>query len=193
MLRALIAYSTIDGQTLRICDRIRKILEGTGCAIVLFEIGKAPEPDVAAFDLIVIGASIRYGKHRPEVFRFIEAHRTALDRAPSAFFSVNVVARKAGKDTPTGNPYIRAFRRKTSWIPKAVGVFAGRIDYPTYGFVDRQVIRLIMWMTGGPTDPTSCTEFTDWAAVDRFAQRISALVPGPVGAIPSASDARCTA
>jgi menaquinone-dependent protoporphyrinogen oxidase len=175
MSLTLIAYSTVDGHTLTICDRIRKVLEGAGGAVALFEIRGREACDLTPFDSIVIGASIRYGKYRPDVYRFIESNRETLDRKPSAFFSVNVVARKAGKNTPETNPYMREFRRNTTWVPKEVGVFAGRIDYPLYGFMDRQVIRLIMWLTNGPTDLTACTEFTDWDAVESFAHRISNL------------------
>lgn len=173
MLRTLIAYSTVDGHTLKICDRVRRVLEQTGCSVAMVDIDSEQALDLAHFEIVVIGASIRYGKHRPNVYDFIQTHRDALDRRHTAFFSVNVVARKAGKDTPEANPYMRAFRRKTNWVPGEVAVFAGQIDYPKYGFLDRQMIRLIMWLTHGPTDPAACTEFTDWQAVDRFAQRVA--------------------
>jgi len=122
-----------------------------------------------------VGASIRYGKYRPAVFDFIEANRLVLERMPSAFFSVNVVARKRGKDTPATNPYIRLFERKTTWTPSEVAVFAGKLDYRRYRFWDRQAIRFIMWLTNGPTARATCAEFTDWQEVERFAQRISAM------------------
>jgi len=173
--RTLLAYSTVDGHTLTICTRLKQSLEAAGHTVQLHEIGPAPAPDLSPFDKIVIGASIRYGKHRPAVFDFIETHRAALDRLPSAFFSVNVVARKPGKDTPGTNPYVKAFRRKTTWTPTALAVFAGKIDYPRYNWTDRQVIRFIMWLTHGPTDPAAIVEFTDWPAVDRFAQQIARL------------------
>lgn len=173
MTRTLIAYSTVDGHTLKICGRLKQMLEQLGHSVELVEIGKAPDVDAAAFDRIVIGASIRYGKHRPDVYRFIAANRAALERKPSAFFSVNIVARKAGKNTPDTNPYIREFRRMTTWVPGEVAVFAGKLDYPRYRLMDRQVIRLIMWLTGGPTDPTACIDFTDWQAVERFARRLA--------------------
>ena len=54
-------------------------------------------------------------------------------------------------------------------------MFAGKIDYPRYGFVDKQMIRLIMWITKGPTDPTLTVEFTDWDSVDEFARRIASM------------------
>lgn len=175
MARILIAYSTVDGHTLKICNRIRQSLERDGHSVTLSEIGMGANLDAESHDKIVVGASIRYGRHRKEVCRFIEAHRRSLARKPSAFFSVNVVARKPGKDTPEGNPYVRSFRRKTKWAPDEIGVFAGRIDYSKYGPIDRLVIRFIMWLTKGPTDPRASIEFTDWSAVDAFAQRISTM------------------
>lgn len=175
MPKTLIAYSTVDGQTLKICGHIRQQLEAAGHAVTMFDLGSGQACELAPFDTVVLGASIRYGKHRPELYRFVEVHRAELARKRSAFFTVNVVARKPGKDSPETNPYLQTFLRLAAWRPTELGVFAGRIDYPRYRFVDRQMIRLIMWMTHGPTDPRSCTEFTDWAAVDRFAYRVGQL------------------
>jgi menaquinone-dependent protoporphyrinogen oxidase len=59
-----------------------------------------------------------------------------------------------------------------------VGVFAGNLDYPRYGAVDRNIIRLIMWLTGGPTDLRAKVEYTDWDEVRRYAKRVEALVAG---------------
>jgi menaquinone-dependent protoporphyrinogen oxidase len=188
MPQTLIAYSSIDGHTLRMCGRVRQVIEQAGGSVALFDLDTDRALDLAPFDTVVIGASIRYGQHRPSLYRFIESHRDALDNKPSAFFSVNVVARKVGKDTPLSNPYVRAFRRKTTWVPGEIGVFAGKIDYPKYGFVDRQVIRFIMWLTNGPTDTSVCTEFTDWQAVDNFAQRVRDLGSAGAGRVQSCAD-----
>ena len=162
----------MDGQTLKICQRLQQLLVFMGHKAEVASIGATTDLDVAAFEQVVIGASIRYGNYRPEVYRFIEAHRDALEHKPSAFFSVNVVARKPGRNTPESNPYTRTLKRHTSWVPKTMAVFAGKIDYQRYGLFDRQMIRLIMWLTKGPTDPTACVEFTDWSDVERFAQRL---------------------
>jgi menaquinone-dependent protoporphyrinogen oxidase len=172
-MRILLAYSTVDGQTLKICQHLQALFQRMGHAAELLQIGHGLVVDTARFDQVIIGASIRYGKHRPEVYRFIEEHRAWLERTPSAFFSVNVVARKPGKNTPETNPYVKTFMRTTSWVPGVTAVFAGKIDYQRYGTIDRLVIRLIMWITKGPTDPMACVEFTDWQAVERFAQRVA--------------------
>jgi menaquinone-dependent protoporphyrinogen oxidase len=178
MQRTLIACSTVDGHTLSICKRIGQRLQERGHTVTLLELGKPSDIDLRMFDLVVIGASIRYGKYRPEVFEFIDKHRSVLDGLRSAFFSVNVVARKPGKDSVETNPYLKVFRQRTSWQATTWGVFAGKLDYARYGVLDRQMIRLIMWITKGPTDPKVAVDFTDWAAVDRFAQQLAGPPPG---------------
>jgi menaquinone-dependent protoporphyrinogen oxidase len=175
MARILLAYSTVDGHTRKICDRLRLCLETSGHAVTLASLSDTPLPDLESFDKVVVGASIRYGKHRQEVYDFIRINQRSLEDRPSAFFSVNVVARKPGKDSPDTNPYMKDFRRKSAWRPALLAVFAGKIDYRRYGFFDRQIIRLIMWLTHGPTGPRDCLEFTDWASVDAFGHSVSCL------------------
>jgi menaquinone-dependent protoporphyrinogen oxidase len=60
--------------------------------------------------------------------------------------------------------------------PKELAVFAGKLDYPSYGFLDRLMIRLIMWMTKGPTDPEAVIEFTDWPQVEKCGRLISRML-----------------
>ena len=175
MASVLILYSTTDGHTLAICRRLQSVLEQASHRVTLKCIDDEPDVDLAPFDKVVVGARIRYGKHSPQVCRFANAHRAALDARANAFFSVNAVARKPQKATPETNPYVRRFLARSAWRPKLVGVFAGRIDYPRYGFWDRQVIRFIMWLTRGPTDPHATVEFTDWAAVERFAKVVGQM------------------
>ena len=100
-------------------------------------------------------------------------NKDVLNQKQSVFFSVNVVARKPEKSMPDTNPYIKKFLKISSWKPKKIGVFAGKIDYPSYGFFDKNIIKLIMFITNGPTDTSQSYEFTDWSKVDKFANELS--------------------
>jgi menaquinone-dependent protoporphyrinogen oxidase len=175
MAHILILYSTTDGQTLKICRHLQQVIEGQGQQVTLACVDDDPHVDIARYDKVVVGARIRYGKHTPQVFDFARTRRLELDARPNAFFTVNVVARKPEKNTPETNPYMRKFLAQSAWQPKALAVFAGRIDYRRYSFWDRQVIRFIMWLTKGPTDPATDVEFTDWAKVDAFGRRIAQM------------------
>lgn len=171
----LLAYSTVDGHTRTICERVRAPVEAAGEPVTLVPIEQAERLDLARFDKIVVGASIRYGHHRDNVLAFANTHAALLNARPSAFFSVNIVARKPQKNRAETNPYVRKFLARVRWQPTLVDVFAGRLDYPRYGFADRQLIRFIMLLTRGPTDPRTVVEFTDWQRVQDFAHRVAAL------------------
>ncbi|MDA7542108.1 menaquinone-dependent protoporphyrinogen IX dehydrogenase [Gammaproteobacteria bacterium] len=172
MKSTLIIYSTTDGQTLEICKNIFSKLNVSESSNII-HISKAEGLDLNQFDKIIIGASIRYGKHKPELYEFIKKNITCLEAKENAFFSVNVVARKPEKNTPETNPYMQKFLELSPWSPKKLAVFAGKIDYPKYKFIDKHMIRLIMWITNGPTDVKNTYEFTDWNGVDEFSKQLN--------------------
>lgn len=175
MAAVLIVYSTTDGHTRRICERVQCLIAAQGHQVTLLPMERSGSVDPALFDTIVVGASIRYGRHHPRVLEFVNANQRTLDARANAFFSVNIVARKPHKNRPETNPYLQKFLREMRWRPKVLEVFAGKLDYPRYSFFDRLMIRFIMLITNGPTDPRTVVEFTDWERVDAFALRVAAL------------------
>jgi len=168
-MKMLMLSSSVYGHVNKVCEAMRPTLEAAGFEVVEHALPGAP-PDPAQFDAVLIGASIRNGKHNPAVSQFIERHQSSLVARPGAFFSVNLVARKPHKNTPQTNPYVRKFLELSPWQPDRVGVFGGQLNYRRYRPMDRWVIRFIMWMNKGPTDLDTNADFTDWDAVQRFAE-----------------------
>ena len=175
MVNVLLVYSTTDGHTAKICQYLQELIVRRQHQVCLRELTGQPMPDLMDFDIIVIGASIRYGHHSKKVFQFINTYEEVLNQRKNAFFSVNLVARKAGKNQPHNNPYMKLFLGRIRWQPQYLEVFAGKLNYPAYRFWDRQIIRLIMWLTGGPTAAGTVIEYTDWQQVAAFAKLIAAL------------------
>ena len=164
----LIIYSTSDGHTKIICQRIKNFLND-GNLVELLSLEDAKKFNISNFEKVIIGASIRYGKHSKELYKFINLNKNILNQKKSAFFSVNVVARKPDKNTAETNPYIKKFLKISKWKPNRIRVFAGKVDYPNYKFFDKYIIKFIMFITKGPTDTSQSYEFTDWSKVDDFA------------------------
>ena len=173
MIETLIIYSTTDGQTTRICNKL--IEKNFNNDVKLCSIDEAIKEDLKKYKKIIIGASIRYGKHNPDVLNFVKKNINVLNKLKTAFFSVNVVARKKGKNTPSTNPYVIKFIKQTDWKPTYVGVFAGKVDYPSYRFFDKYIIKFIMWLTKGPTDISKSYEFTNWSEVEKFGEKINKM------------------
>jgi menaquinone-dependent protoporphyrinogen oxidase len=173
--RTLLLYHGIYGHTRKIAEAIAAGVTRHGVVVDVVPVAEADRTAPEGYDAIVIGAAIRNGKHNPLVLDFIRERQTLLDAKQSAFFSVNLVARKPIKNTPETNPYVKKFLERSPWQPDLVGVFAGNLDYQRYGFLDRHIIRFIMRLTGGPTDLSTRIEYTDWDEVERFADRVARL------------------
>ena len=148
--KILLLHSSVDGHTVKILDKISSLI-GKKRNITKKCISDVSRGLIKQSDSIIIGASIRYGDHRKNLYDFVDQNKDLLDEKDNAFFSVNAVARKDDKNTAITNPYIAKFLRKSKWKPKKIEVFAGRIDYPKYNAFDKYMIRLIMWITSGPT------------------------------------------
>jgi menaquinone-dependent protoporphyrinogen oxidase len=174
MKTLLILYSTTDGHTRKIGRFLQNRLFGH-YRISLIDIEDSADITPDSFDKILVAASIRYGKFSLALRRFADSHADVLNRKNTAFLSVNLVARKAEKSSPETNSYTRKFLRRSKWKPGLVCVVAGMLDYPRYGFWDRNIIRFIMKITGGPTDPKSTTEFTDWDKIRLFGEEFDRL------------------
>ncbi|MBK0126848.1 menaquinone-dependent protoporphyrinogen IX dehydrogenase [Pantoea sp. S61] len=168
-MKALILYSSRDGQTREIAARIAQTLAPQQLCDVI-DLLEAQKVEWAQYDRVLIGASIRYGHFHPALMKFVTQHKAELYQRVSGFFSVNLTARKADKCTPATNAYTHKFLEQCPWQPDCCAVFAGALRYPRYRWFDRVMIQLIMRMTGGETDTSKEVEYTDWNKVAVFAQ-----------------------
>jgi len=167
-------YATVDGHTQKICKKLQEVLKKHDQPVDLFNIEDF-DGDLSPYDRIILGASIRYGVHDKKIIELINTRQQELESRRTAFFSVNLVARKPEKSSPETNPYVVKFFKQISWRPDVVETFAGMLEYPKYSFFDRTMIRLIMWMTKGPTDPKTVKEYTNWDKVEAFGKQLSQL------------------
>ena len=167
-MRNIFIYSTSNGQSLKICNAINKNKES-----LIIDIDKIKTVELNKFDQIIIGASVKYGDHNKKIYDFIKNNKILLETKKTGFFSVNATARKSEKNKPETNPYFIKFLKKTNWTPDNIGVFAGKIDFPNYNFLEKYIIKVIMWITNGPTDTSKTFEFTDWEDVKKFSDKIN--------------------
>ena len=167
-MKKIFIYSSSNGQSLKICETLNEEKES-----LILNIDRINSVNLDNFDQIIIGASVKYGDHNKKIYNFVKNNKILLKRKKTVFFSVNATARKPEKNKPNTNPYITKFLKKTNWKPDHIGVFAGKIDFPNYNFLEKYIIKFIMWITNGPTDTTKTYEFTDWDAVKKFSREIN--------------------
>lgn len=171
-------YASHDGQTGRIALRLMDELRARGQKALPCNLAKAIPP-VFLFEeaaAIVLLSPIRYGYHLRPIEEFIQEHKALLQKQILGMVSINLTARKAGKDQPETNAYFKKWIKKHQINPDISAVIAGRLDYPRYSWLDRQMIRFIMKITGGPTDPQTQVEYTQWDRLGVLADHIVARI-----------------
>jgi menaquinone-dependent protoporphyrinogen oxidase len=170
-------YATHDGQARRIATRIQhKLAEQAVSARPVDLAGEPPtSAELSQVPMVVLVAAVRYGRHLRQAIRFLELYRALPVPPPLVLVSVNLTARKPGKDTAEGNPYLRKLIARYGLEPAVAVAIGGRLDYALYSWWDRESIRLIMRLTGGPTDPATAIDYAAPEAIDDVARRIARL------------------
>ena len=171
MSRALILYATTEGQTARIAERIAQTLRKRGNAAETRPAREAPASlEAAKYDGVIIGASIHYGRHPAYLRSLVRSHRAELEARPSAFFSVSLSGGGPGAKPEAARRYLEVFLRQTGWHPQQTATFAGALPFSRYGAFKRLLMLLFVGLGGGDTDTSRDYEYTDWDAVERFAE-----------------------
>jgi menaquinone-dependent protoporphyrinogen oxidase len=188
MSRILIAYASSYGQTRKIADAIAADLRNSGHVVELADALASPPPPVQDYDAVVLGSSVQFGHHAKPIRAYITENRAELGQVPSYFFSVSMSA--AGSHAPDPDGYLEKLFAATQWHPRQAIAIAGGLPYRKYGFVLRQIMKLISRRGGQATDTRRDHEYTDWAQVGRFSTSIAAdLGPPSYPAAPRKAEA----
>ena len=176
MSSVLVLYSSVDGQTRRIAERFGEAMRGEGHTATVLAADAVHAADaIGLHDAVVVGAAIRYGHHSRALERFARRHAGLIGGRHNAFFSVCLCAGDhKGAKPQAARRYVDEFIARTGWKPQEARSFAGALRWSTYNPLIRALLRLIMRVNGGDTDASRDREFTDWAAVDRFAREFAA-------------------
>jgi menaquinone-dependent protoporphyrinogen oxidase len=177
MTSVLILYMSRGGHTARVARRLCESIEAAGGRATMMDLVEAGHEGVdwPRHDVVALGAPVLYGSYDRSVFDFVQRHRAELEARPNSFFNVSVVARVPEKSTVAGNRYMQKFLQLSPWQPRDLKVIAGKVDYPSWPWHDRFMIRLIMKMTHGPTDTRAVIDYTNWDDVSAYGRHLLTL------------------
>jgi menaquinone-dependent protoporphyrinogen oxidase len=172
----LVIYATHYGQTRAIATRIAQRLRERGHDVDMADAyGQVPPPQ--DYDAIVIGSRVELGRHASPIRAFIRSYREDLLEVPTAFFSVSMAAARSGASFDPNGYMIETFD-DVGWYPTVHASFAGALPYRKYSWLTRAVMKRISKSAGHTTDTTRNHEFTDWNAVDAFADKVHYIAGG---------------
>jgi menaquinone-dependent protoporphyrinogen oxidase len=171
----LVAFRTSEGHTTEIANRIAGRMREQGAEVDVRDAADAPAP--AEYDGVVLGDSIHIGHHSKQLRDYAKAHADVLGKMPSALFQVSMTsAVHDEKHDQQAQTYVREFIEASGWNPDIVGMFAGALAYTQYGWLNRRIMVSIAKREGQPTDTSRDYDYTDWDAVDLFADHVLAVI-----------------
>jgi menaquinone-dependent protoporphyrinogen oxidase len=183
MASILIVYGTAYGQTAKIVKRIADRLTAAGHRVTVWQGDALPaERSLDRFDGFLVAGSVLFGKHQRYLEKFVRENVARLNASRTAFISVcGAAASPEPRSAQEARKYVSAFTARTGLRPRLTRSFAGGLAYQRYGIFTRWMMQIISRFSGAPTDASRDWEFTDWAAVDRFAADLEGILAVPPG------------
>lgn len=178
MPKALILYATREGQTEKVARRIAEHLKQAGLIVKLLNaqgLTSDTTPDLNQFDLLVFGASMHAGGLEKELTRFINVRVDQINAKRRSFFLVLLSA--AARDQSLREAWLADARQKLSQKLRVgfddIEMIAGALTYSKYSKPLKWVMQRIARKAGGDSDISRDYEYTDWAQVECYAQRLA--------------------
>jgi len=171
-------YASHFGHTQRIAQTLADAIVRSGPPVRLRNLAEEEpgEAELRSLDPCVLISPIRYGVPLAKARRLLKRIAPLTPQKPLVLICVNLTARKPGRDSATGNVYLRRWIERSGAKPRLAEAIAGKLEYPRYNVFDRTMIRLIMTMTGGPTDGATVIDYTSWPRVAELGAEIAAAI-----------------
>jgi menaquinone-dependent protoporphyrinogen oxidase len=164
----LISFATTEGQTLKIAERISLQIRERGHEVNLYDTASMTDvPEVAAFDAMIVAASVHEEHHQDSAVNFAAAHLDQLVCKPSAFVSVSLSAAMPNGQAEAQH-YVDRFIAATGWSPAKALLLGGALRWSECDYFQRQVLKHILGKGDVNPGEDFTHEFTDWLALQSF-------------------------
>jgi menaquinone-dependent protoporphyrinogen oxidase len=185
VMKVAVFFATRQGQTSKIANRIAADLRARAIAVDVVDVRKTTAaPDWSTYATAFVAASVHALHHEPEMIEFVRRYRDDLHRMGAVFISVSLSeagaedmqspAERRERSAADAQRMVDGFIKETGWKPERYLRVAGALLYTHYNFLIRFVMKRISRQNGGPTDTSRDYEFTDWPALDRFVDEVTA-------------------
>ncbi len=167
-MNVLVLYSSTEGQTKKVAERVAAEVDAAGHSATTYDMGSEQKPpSVSAYDAVIVAASVHQGFHQESATNFVTAQANILNGKKSAFISVSLSAAMADGQAEAQS-YVDRFVETTGWKPGASLLLAGAVRLSSYDYFERQVMKFIIAQKGIAHDLNVDYECTDWSELEAF-------------------------
>jgi menaquinone-dependent protoporphyrinogen oxidase len=176
--RYVVVYASREGQTRAVAERLAESLRADlHDAEAIDHHAPTATTSLAVADAIVLAGSVHMGRIHGGLARFAARCAMTLSERPSALVIVCLTATKTGPEAEAIlGSYVDTFLAGTTWKPDVVEFVAGALRPSRLGYLRRRLIAFVSRQEGLDVPPEGI-EFTDWEALERFAQTLSGWFP----------------
>jgi len=163
--RVLIAYATRAGSTVEVAQRIGEVLTQQQRAVDVLPVGDVTGLD--AYDSVILGSAIRFGKLLPEALAFIEHNQEALQQKSFDVFVVCLTLMRPDEESYSiVSAYLDPVRALVK--PAHEGLFSGVMNLSKLKWNERLLIRFLKVAEG---------DYRQWNLIENWARELQ-LNPG---------------
>lgn len=169
-MKILIVYASKEGHTAKVARRVADVAAETpGVEVVLSEVESIAPDAITSCNAVIVAASVHFDNHPKPIVRFVRDNLAWLRAHRTAFLSISGAAMtESGRNQ--AEDYVTDFLDQTRWSPDRWELVAGATQFTQYNWFIRFIMKRIAKAKGLSTDTTRDHEYTDWAALDRFAR-----------------------
>ncbi|XOV84578.1 MAG: flavodoxin domain-containing protein [bacterium] len=176
MKQALILYATREGQTEKVALTIARHLAALGAQVSTHNLQDLDDTlHLEQADLLLFGASMHAGGLEKELVDFINTNASTINQRPHAFFLVLLSAATADKALREKSLHDahNKMQQQLSVDFLDIEYIAGALPYSKYSRPVRWIMRRIAQQHGENTDISQDYEYTDWAKVKTYAEKLN--------------------
>ncbi len=167
-MKILIIYATGEGQTRKVARFMEEVLQEENHKVVIADATEEP-PKTEGYDIVFVGASIHMYQYQKPIGEYIRMNSTNLNKIPSAFFSVCLMASgESEEEKAKADKLANEFVEEHKWQPNRIIQIPGALRFTKYNFFKKILMRMISNRKGNKIDTSKDHEYTDWEAVKRF-------------------------
>ena len=154
-MKIAIIYASKYGTTEKVAASIADKLKEN--AVTLFSLKKNPQPDIDAFEMVIIGTSIYAGQASKKVKSFCKENETLLLKKRIGLFVCGMHPDKEEQEKELKNAFPEALLKKS----EATSFLGGAYLFEQMNFFERMIIKKV-------AKTTESVEQIDWGRVEEF-------------------------
>ena len=161
-LPLLVVYASKHGSTQEVAEAIARRLGESGLEVELR--CAADVADLTAYDGVVLGGALYFGRLHQDAARFLAKHRLELAERPPAIFALGPKTADAQGLAESRAQLDKALAKVPEVEARSVAVFGGVVDPAKLRF---------------PLSRLPASDARDWDAIDEWADDVAATLGSP--------------